>query len=235
MTIQLEMTKRVESLQLVLEKCNVKQIKPCQVKLAMDVSSSFDDEHRNGYTQLLLDRFVPFSLIFDKDKELDVVSFSNGAKRLESLTEYNYQYYIKNVVMNDSNYGGGTMYMPPMKLLLEGKTPTESIKGFFSKLFKSKDTPENKDRDIIFFITDGEAFDSNEFIGYMDNNVTDSNFVVFVSIGKNINTFSKYTNKKNTHYFNISIAELRSLRNMTDEQMYNLIITDKMVEWFNRG
>lgn len=79
MAIVFPLEKATQSLSLELKKRDVDKIIPCQVKLAMDVSGSFEDEHGEGLTQNLLNRLVPFAMLFDKDGVIDSYTFSHVA------------------------------------------------------------------------------------------------------------------------------------------------------------
>ncbi|MES2943527.1 MAG: hypothetical protein V4772_11725, partial [Pseudomonadota bacterium] len=78
MALSLNLTKAEKSLKLCLQKSGL--VEPPQVDLAfvLDVSGSFDDEHRAGVTDALLTRLVPWGMTFDPDRKLDVFSFSSG-------------------------------------------------------------------------------------------------------------------------------------------------------------
>lgn len=226
MALNIAMQKSVDSLNLALKKLNISEINPCQVKLAMDVSGSFVYEHENGYTQLLLNRFVPFSLVFDKDKTLDVCAFSHTADVLTDLNEYNYENYITENVMTSNSYHGGTEYTPPLKALLEKK------RGFFSKLFGGS-TPK-QEKTLLFFITDGEASDQTKAFNYIKENINENTFIVFLSIGNSEYPFfsSNYKDGKHTHYFNITNNQLQNIKDYSDEEVYNMIISDNLAKWF---
>lgn len=250
--MQFELTKATEALKFELNKREVDSILPCQVKLAFDVSYSFEDEHRNGYTQQLLNRFVPFAMLFDKDKTLESYVFASDEEQLTDINERNYFDYIHKQVMRSNSYGGGTAYLPVLRHMLQPKSadinPVEEIveaaSGLFGRLFGKKKvtvvTPvtatvaAQEDKNLIFFVTDGEAADQQRAQEFLDASMPDGkNFIVFISIGNRDFKFfvDNYKNTKYSSYFNLTPKELRVLEDMSDEDMYNLILTPQLIEW----
>ncbi len=240
--MQFELTKATEALKFELSKREVDSILPCQVKLAFDVSGSFDDEHRNGYTQQLLNRFVPFAMLFDKDKTLDSYVFSNSEERLCDINEHNYSNYVRKEIMQSDSYNGGTNYLPVIKHMIEGDAlgnVKEKAKGFFGKLFgKSQESvvesSKSSDKNLIFFVTDGQASDQEETKRFLDYVMPDGkNFIVFISIGSHKFSFfdRNYSDTEYSSYFNLTPRELRNLEDCSDEDMYNLILTPQLIEW----
>ena len=111
MAIQFDLNKPKEKLQFVLQKHNVNTIIPCQVHLAFDVSLSFDDEHSSGYTQQLLNRIVPFSLLFDKNQTLDSYVFGSGAQKLDDININNFNTYVRTDIRRSSLYNSGKYFV----------------------------------------------------------------------------------------------------------------------------
>lgn len=245
--MQFELTKATEALKFELSKREVDSILPCQVKLAFDVSGSFDDEHRNGYTQQLLNRFVPFAMLFDKDKTLDSYVFSHNEERLVDITERNYSDYIRKVTMKAGSYNGGTDYYPVLKHMLEDEPDVveafvEKTQGFIGRLFgkrkeavvQSPSVAKVDDKNLIFFVTDGQASDQEYARQYLDDNMPDGkNFIVFISIGSQKFSFfdRNYSNTEYSSYFNLTPRELRNLEDCSDEDMYSLILTPQLINW----
>lgn len=164
MALQFNLEKSTQALSFALAKHNVGSIIPCQVHVVMDVSGSFRDEHRAGYTQQLLNRFVPFSMLFDKDQILDSYAFGSNAKQLTEITASNYSDYIKKYMPVNGVGGCSTDYADAFRLMVQSvqtvtgkhqvtkQVPTQVQKqvvkpatGFFGKLFgKSEVTLETE-------------------------------------------------------------------------------------------
>lgn len=262
--IVFDLIKPKEKLQFVLEKHNVKQIIPCQVHLAFDVSYSFRDEHAAGYTQQLLNRIVPFSMLFDKNQTLDSYAFSDCAEVLDDINLSNFNNYVNSHIRRSRCYDGGTNYLPIFRMLVESAGPTEictpqpSIQipvekkaSFFGKMFGKFDTVEiieqkvpdiislEQEKHLVFFVTDGEAFDQEEAKEYLDEILkTLSNpYFVFISIADREFNFFKDNYKDTTYsnYFNLTSNQLHNLQNSADEDLYEMIISPSLEQWMMRS
>lgn len=264
-SLTFDLTKPTQALSFVLKKNNVDVIVPSQVHLAFDVSWSFDDEHCAGYTQQLLNRFVPFSLLFDKNRTLDSYVFGDRCEKIDDINEFNFSNYVQKHIQKSSCYKGGTNYLPIFKLLVKSTnnvaepqievkpvTPPEPL-GFFARLFgKSRpveyptpiETPVvtkevvEDEKHLVFFVTDGEASDQDAAKEFLDNTLkTVSNpYFVFISIGKSDFTFFKknYLNTSYSNYFNLTPDELKDLDSLSDEALYEKVISPSLAEWMNK-
>lgn len=240
MTIQFNLEKSKETLQFVLEKHNVTTINPSQVHLAFDVSGSFDDEHSNGYTQQLLNRIVPFSMLFDKNQTLDSYVFSDGAEVLDDINISNYADYVRNKIQRSRIYNQGTQYLPIFKLLVEKSTEDKKKVGFFGKMFGKQTevkTESLQDKHIVFFITDGDAYDQNQAKQFLDQAIKSNPnlFFVFISIGNQPFQFfnNNYKDTSYSNYFNLTPSQLRNLKDAKDEDLFEMIINPSLEAWMN--
>ena len=255
--LSFDLTKSTQALSFALQKHSV-AINPCQVHLAFDVSYSFNDEHCDGYTQQLLNRFVPFSMLFDKDQVLDSYVFSNECEQLSPIKSDNFADYIKNVVQKSSSYNKGTAYLPIFKMLIDEtsgavKRPpivTQEVptKGFFGKLFGKTETivvetpvtdvPQTTERHLVFFVTDGEAGDQNRAKDYLASSLSNvaNPYFVFISIANHPFDFftDNYSKTDYSSYLNFTPTQLRSLQTMSDEDLYALLLTPSLTAWMNK-
>ena len=264
MAIQFDLNKPKEKLQFVLQKHNVNTIIPCQVHLAFDVSLSFDDEHSSGYTQQLLNRIVPFSLLFDKNQTLDSYVFGSGAQKLDDININNFNTYVRTDIRRSSLYNSGTEYLPIFRMLIdeagpkEVKIPQPDIQvtiekkvGIFGKIFGKQDSVEivskkqppivttEQEKHLVFFVTDGEAFDQENAKHYLNNvlsSVTNP-FFVFISIANKEFPFfaNNYKNTTYSTYFNLTPNQLHDLQTANDEDLYEMIISPSLEAWMNKA
>lgn len=173
-------TQKTSSLKMVLQKKGIVEPPKVDLAFAMDVSGSFENEHRNGITNLILERLVPWGLVFDPDKKLDVVTFSHTAENAPILNEHNYHNYVEQHVIGCPNWNGGTRYSHAIDAtvscfkqeLPENQTERVTITNqpsFLGKLFGKKPTtteiavPKNNvpmnalyKKGLVLFLTDGE-------------------------------------------------------------------------------
>lgn len=246
--LQFDLVKSTQALQFNLQKRNVNTIIPCEVFVAMDVSGSFDDEHQKGYTQTLLNRFVPFSMLFDKDKELNSFAFSSRSTELEIITEHNYKTYIRDEVIGCRGYNGGTEYAPVLEQMFLAKkavektqtveTKSKGLFGLFSKTVSTEEVVsvsyEDIDKKLIFFVTDGDEWSPHDTKNVLNNYLHGKEFVVFLSVSNSkLEQLERYENGKFTSYHNFTFNELHDLQNWSDDKIYDLLLTDNLVNWMS--
>lgn len=257
MTIQFNLQKSTEALSFALVKHNVNTIVPCQVHMVMDVSGSFEDEHRAGYTQQLLNRFVPFSMLFDKDKVLDSYAFASRAEQLQEINENNFSNYIKQYVPYQGKFGYSTDYADAFRLMVGStkgsttqqvkETVTKAATGFFGKLFgktttevvtKTVAAPTSyaQDKHLFFFVTDGAPDSESEARQVLAELMEDNIFIVFISINNSrVSFLEKFAKEPYAMYINYTPRDLRNLANVTDEALYDqLLSAPQLVTWMNK-
>jgi hypothetical protein len=232
-----------DNLVLELTKSGVEEIIPCQVSFQLDVSGSFHLEHLNGYTNNLLNRILPFALLFDKDGVLDMFSFSHESVQLEPVTANNHQDYVLKNVMTANNYNGwSTNYLPALADLFSNglEKPKEKSKGFLNKLFGKKEQhyeqPVSIGKHLSFFVTDGVPSDGNQVFEYLNSKISEDHFIVFISIGIDEINYLKdnFKSRLNTDYFNMTPQELRDLKNKSDSELYQMFLSNSLVNWMNK-
>lgn len=259
MEIKFDMQKATEALVFTLEKVGVGTIIPCQVHMVMDTSYSFKDEHERGYTQQLLNRFVPFAMLFDLNRSLDSYAFSSRAVSLPDITERNFENYIKKHVVGSDGYGNGTNYAPAFRLMVESSQESlesvlqapvaEKPRGFLSRIFGGKSTEAQTsapaisagtgkpEKHLHFFITDGEPQDDAEHVLSSLLAQNPNVFVVFLSVSNRPVRYLEDMAERtvNTSYINLTLSELHNLPNVTDEEMYSQLLADQsLVDWMNK-
>lgn len=254
MSIKFDLNKSTEALSFTLVKNNVSTIVPCQVHVVMDVSGSFEDEHRAGYTQQLLNRFVPFSMLFDKDKVLDSYAFAARAKKLPEINANNFHNYIqKHVPYNGAGVGFTTNYAEAFEFMVEStkgestvtKTVTKAASGFWNKLMGKTETTQvtqqvagsySQDKHLFFFVTDGVPDSASDARQALDALMQDNVFIVFISISNGkIGFLEKFATEPYALYLNYTPAALRNLENVSDAELYGqLLAAPQLVNWMNK-
>lgn len=252
MSLNFPLKKATESLQFELKKREVDTIIPCQVKVAMDVSGSFDDEHTDGYTQDLLNRFVPFSLVFDKDGVIDSYTFSHVAGRLPQINQFNFGSYIRDEVIRCYGYNGATEYTPVLRLIDEDASPQDIVieaqperkVGFLGRLVGQKDKEAvagqvikgEVEKELVFFVTDGESSDTQTSKAYLESMAKKNIFFVFIGVGdRDIKLFKEsFESTPYSIYLRLSKNEIRDIKNWTDEEMYDKLLQPSLVAWMNK-
>ncbi len=247
MSLQLNLEKATTSLKLSLEKVGVSTPPALDVAFFLDVSGSFDDEHREGITDSLLTRLVPWGLAFDPDKKMDVFTFSNGAAsvyEVGAINESNYHRYVQEkIIERVPGYDGGTAYSHLIERALKhfgwaGDTIKKA--GFFGGLMGKKDEviKAAKKRSLVIVATDGdnnEAGDKERTMKVLRESQQrgDQVYYLFLGISNQGSTFP-FLDKigdafNNTGYLNIK--NLRQFVGQSDEQLNEALLNKELIDW----
>lgn len=165
MTLQLNLQKSARTLRLSLDKAGVAAGVKAELIFDIDVSGSFEHEHKEGTTSKLIERLVPYAMELDPDGQIDVFTFSDGRHNVThvgTVTPDNCENYIVRKVVNRVlGWNGGTEYSYVLERNLQhfGWLPMpEGAGGLLSRFFGRPKAPVHQDRkrSIVVFVTDGE-------------------------------------------------------------------------------
>lgn len=248
MSLQLNLEKATSSLKLNLEKAGILTPPVLDVSFFLDVSGSFDDEHREGITDSLLTRLVPWGLAFDPDKKMDVFTFSSGAASVHevgAINATNYHRFVQSKIIDKvPGYNGGTAYSHLIERALKhfgwaGDTVKKA--GFFGGLMGKKDEVVKgaKKKSLVIVGTDG---DNNE-VGDKERTMRvlresqqrgDQVYYLFLGISNQGSTFP-FLDKigdafNNTGYLNIK--NLRQFVQQSDEELNAQLLNQELIDWF---
>jgi hypothetical protein len=258
MAIKLNIQKSAESLRLTLTKLGVDLSRlRAQVVMDMDVSGSFDDEHRDGMTNDLMTRLIPWGITFDANGEIDVFTFSNGEQRVHhvgTVTPANVEGYIKREIIEKvPGYRGGTDYSYVLEANLRhfgwlpnGNQPAAPRKsGFFSRTFggggnqQSASAPAavKKERSLVLFVTDGDCSDEGrvEQVLRASQGRGDEVYFLFLAYSNQGGQF-KFLQKIADMFDNTGLVIIRDLPAFTskpDDELNAELIGDELVKWLN--
>lgn len=243
--MEINLKKSAENFRISLEKKGVAKMPEMEMAVIMDVSLSFEDEHKDGITDALLTRLVPWGMTFDPDKKVDLFTFSSGshsAYLVGSVDEKNYENYIpRNVIKKVPGYNGGTNYHYVLDKAFKhfGWGEVAPSGGFLRKLFGGNSAPaEEKRRAILFFITDGEASDNEDTNNVVRRAETEGYevFIVMIGVSNQDVNFSFLANLDKNHK-NVSFHEIKKIRDFvakSDEQINDFFLRDKLIAWLKR-
>lgn len=216
--------KSAEQFVLSMTKKGITDIPVIEMSFLVDVSGSFDDEHRSGISSAFLARFVPWAMKLDPDKKIDVFTFSNGERNVQHVnfvTEQNFDNYIKREVVDKvKGYNGGTDYSYAIEASLREfgflgsiesvqETVTETKKaGMFGRLMGKKDEVvqttktvekevfKQKRRALCIVLTDGENSDHERTVQVLQESQQRGDDVYYIFVGMN--------SSSNVHFKNIT-------------------------------
>lgn len=247
MALSLDLTKAKAQLMLDLSKAGVTTPPSADAAFVLDVSGSFDDEHQGGLTQILLERLVPWGMVFDPDQKIDVLTFSKGpsyAHHVGDITPSTCEGYIKRSIINKvPGYGYGTDYSYVLQKCLElfgwmpSAQPQPAKKSwFFSKpAVAAASAPVAKRRSIVMFVTDGANGDERETERLLSESSARSDGVYFMFLGiSNQPTEFKFLQRMGDRFDNTGLTIIKDLKvfnRLSDSEINNLLITDELVKW----
>lgn len=243
MAIALNLEKSTKALSLCLEKSGVKTPPSLDVAFILDVSGSFEDEHHQGITNDLLTRLVPWGALFDPDKKLDVITFSNGkgsVHHVGTVTTENYEGFVRReIIRKVPGWNGGTDYSYALEegLRLYGWLDNSEKKaGFFGKLMGQKDrAPIEKRRSLILFVTDGDNSDYERTIEVLKNSESRSDevYFLFLAVSNQGSTFP-FIEKLGNEFNNTGLATIKNIRSFvqkTDDELNGFLLQQELVDW----
>ncbi len=246
----LEMNKSEGALRLSLQKAGI--ITPPQVDLAfdLDVSGSFDDEHRCGLTNRLLARLVPWGMVFDPDKKLDVFTFSSGkesAHHVGEVTPATVDDYVpRHIIDKVPGYARGTDYSYVLEKNLEhfGWKPAAAAAPAKRSWWSGKSAASTtaavveKKRSVVLFITDGDNSDKDRTRQVLKESEARQDGVYFLFIGvSNQGSRFPFLESIGDDFGNtglVTIKDLGTFLNLDDDSMNQQLLGDELLGWLKK-
>jgi hypothetical protein len=242
MALSLNLTKAEKSLKLCLQKSGLLDFPQVDLAFVLDVSGSFDDEHRAGITDALLTRLVPWGMTFDPDRKLDVFTFSGGkssAHRVGTVTPGNCESYVQREIIGKvPGYGTGTDYSPVMERVLQEFGWLAESAGLLQRLFGShvgSTQPRMRRPSLIIFVTDGENSDQSRTIDTLTQSQQRGDKVYFMFVGvSNQGGKFPFLNQIATRFSNTGLTVIHNLRSFTaqdDDQLNTRLLQPELLAW----
>ncbi|MGJ7523542.1 VWA domain-containing protein [Variovorax sp. LT1P1] len=246
------------SLRLALDKAGVVANVKAETAAIIDVSGSFEHEHKEGTTSILIERLVPFCMVLDPDRRMDVFTFSSGERNAQyvgAVTPDDARDYVtRNIVDRVPGWNGGTTYSFVLERTLEhfGWKVCEEAhrssqgKGFLGRLFgwspsgHVHDIPHTheKRRSLVLFITDGENEGSDEArtIRVLEESQRRGDQVYFLFIGacEDKGVTFEFVRKIARRFKNTGVVIIRDLEAFvaqSDEELNSALLGAELVEW----
>lgn len=240
----MDLDKGKEALRLSLVKKGVSAVPAAELAFVLDVSGSFDSAHRSGITQTLLERLVPWAMVFDPDQKLDVFTFSSGPNAAHHTGEVEpgtVAGYIRKNILDTLHYGGGTEYAPVLRAVLQnfGWEAKQAAKpGFLGRMFGGKaatGVASSRRRSIVLFVTDGDNGDKREAMQLLEQsqNRGDEVYFLFIGIGGGFHFLQEVADKfSNTGL--VVIDDILRFVAKTDEEINDALIGDELIQWLKK-
>lgn len=241
MALTLDLNKSKQTLCLNLQKSGITTPPKIDVAFALDVSGSFDDEHRSGLTNDLMTRLIPWASVFDPDQKMEVYTFSNGASGVHhagEVNENNYTHYIQNHIIGCPGYGGGTDYGYVLEKILEDFGWVAKKQGFWGKLLGTPEKQLKQRPTLVFIVTDGENTDKPATQRLMEESSARQDGIYFHFIGvSNQNSVFPFIKKLGGKFNNVGFTPVHRVRQWVtqDEDLINrALISEELIQWLRR-
>jgi hypothetical protein len=243
MALSLNLTKGEQSLKLCLQKSGVVTPPSADVAFVLDVSGSFDDEHRQGVTDVLLARLVPWGMTFDPDGELDVFTFSSGRQgvaRLGAVTPANHEGFVRREVIGRvAGYGGGTDYSYVLEEVLRSFGWARPEVSILQRVFGGGPPAAAAGRrGLVLFVTDGDNADRErtERILAQSQQRGDAVYFLFIGISNQGGDFP-FLRQIGDRFDNTGLTVIRDLRQFTaqdDDALNGALLQPELIGWLKR-
>jgi hypothetical protein len=247
MALTLDLNKSQQALVLNLAKAGVSDPPKVDVAFVLDVSGSFDDEHRQGVTNDLLTRLIPWAALFDPDQKMEVYTFSNGPRNVHHAADVsakNYAGYVQREVIGCPGYNGATDYSYVLeRVLTDFGWTAEKPKGFFARLLgggaASAPAPAAQPRPtLIFFVTDGESADEAKTTALLAASQARGDGVYFHFLGvSNQSAKFPYIERLGEQFGNVGFTAVNQVRRWVqqpDDAINQALISDELVAWLKK-
>lgn len=245
MVLQLDLTKSAQKLRLSLDKAGVTSDIKAELIFDMDVSGSFEHEHEEGTTSLLISRLVPYGMVLDPDGQMDVFTFSDGKRTVHHVgtvtPDDSEDYIVRNVIEKVPGWKGGTTYSYVLERNLQhfGWLPSEEEGGFLSRFFGFSKPAETKvrKRSIVIFVTDGEndPADHERTISVLEASEQRGDEVYFLFMGACEHdvdfSFLKAIAKRFKNTGVVIVRDLDGFVELSDEELNQQLLGPELLEW----
>lgn len=193
------------------------------VKCAIDVSISMEDEFRDGIVQEVTDRFLAVGVRFDDNQSIEMYAYGTDARRLRDVTPEQFGSYINRTFIPEAQNAGvwmsGTNYGRAFALVAKDTKPK-----FFG--FGKKSAPS-----LLLFQTDGDTADEAgaeaQLVKLGEQNV----YVQLIGVGTN--RFS-WLQRMADKYEHVGFITIPNLRVVSDEQLYEQLLTKELATWLRK-
>jgi hypothetical protein len=244
--LSIDLEKQVKHAGIVLAKRNVTRIPTVRVGVANDVSGSTRLVHTQGIVQSVLSRLLALAINFDDDGELDTWVFDDKVTQLKPMTRENHEGYVERNILHNPQLDiwGSTSYAPALEAVLNAYFPESSSpsvespkpSGFFKRLFGAERSvelrPVSQKRDsgipaMCLFITDGDNGDKAEAESIIKTSQDYPVYWQLVGVGQDD---FKFLQRMADRYPNTGFVNFSHL-NLSDEALYDQLITDELAQW----
>lgn len=250
MTVHIDLSKKSQAVTIVLEKRGLLKAPTCQVSFSCDISGSMSTNFSRGIVQETVNRFLAVANRFDDNGEMEVWAFNTSSVPLPPANAQHFGTYVNEVMLKNCRVSGGTRYAPVMKDVVEHyfyenvvQADAEEPKGLLGKLFGSKGSASKTERVrktnpgdpvVNYFMTDGDNGDEAEAEAVLKECADNKYPIYWMLVGIGTDTDFKFIRRMADKYPNVGFVHIPELSSMTDETLFEELITTEFCEWTKR-
>lgn len=202
---------------------NIPDSTKLEVKTCIDISGSMSNLFANGTVQEVVDRLLAVAVRFDDNASLESYAFGSGAVQLTNVTPADFGGYVDNTFLPQARKSGylwsGTDYASAMQLIIK-----DSSGGGFMGFGSKKPKPS-----YLLFITDGDTSDERSAENRIIELGKKNHYVQLIGIGRG-SRFA-FLNEMADKYDHVGFVTFPNVEAMSDEQMYNELLSDELATW----
>lgn len=245
--LALDLGKSAQALRVSLDKAGVQADIKAELIFDIDVSGSFEHEHEEGTTSVLLERLVPYGMVLDPDGRMDVFTFSDGERHVNHVgvvTPEDAQGYLRRMIVGRvPGWGGGTTYSYVLERNLQHLgwiAQSEPPLGIFSRFWSRpaiQKAPVQQKRSIIVFVTDGENHESDEArtMRVLQESQARNDHVYFLFIGFcDTNPDFKFIKTIADRFSNtgaVIVQNLTGFISLSDDELHARLVSPELISW----
>jgi hypothetical protein len=249
MALQLDLTKAARALRVSLDKAGVGADVQAELILDIDVSGSFEHEHEEGTTNKLVARLVPWGMVLDPDRAVDVFTFSHGegsVHHVGTVTERDAgSFVLDRIVGQVPGWNGGTDYSFALERNLQHfgwlpfATPQQGwLSRFLGLPAPDAPAPRAKKRSIVIFITDGENADVARTDAILKASQDRGDEVYFLFMGACEHDvdfkFLKTVAARHANTGLVIIRDLDGFVDLSDDEMNAKLLVPELIDWLKK-
>lgn len=248
MPAKISLEKRAATAQIVLEKRGLPKPPVVRVAEALDISGSAKHLYMSGEIQEVHERVMGIAQKFDDNGEVDTWTFTESFDYVGTAEVAAYDTFIQEEILDSDavTKWHGTAYHPVIKDITRfffharPEEPVPTPTGFLFKLFGAKDPLPQvvEEQDIttpvwVLFLTDGEVTREDQIRATRAFTESSNCPIYWSLIGVGNPRDFVYLQDVAQKLDNVGFMHLHDLKDTTDEQIYNQLITPELVDWLS--
>jgi len=208
-----------------------------EVKLAVDISGSFEDEWRSGVVAQLVLRAGAAAHLLDSDGAVDIMAFNTKVTPWGSvkMATTDVAKWLKE--KQQTIHWGGTAFAPILSACAPNLVSGVAVKasGLFAGLFGSRQesapvSTRGSKGTVVFILTDGDSQDGSECSKLAESQKDAGIYYMFINVDQLARTAAQLSAK----YDFIGHKHFPKLSQMSDEEVFDSLLSGELMQWMQK-